>query len=495
MISSEIFPFAKAGGLGDVVPQLSEELARSGHEVKVLMPRYGSIETADLERLPFLLEPTLAGRTWSTAVYRYVMDGGAELYFLDQEELFASRGMYVDEAGQDYPDNLCRFGLLSKAVFPLCRSLAWQPDVIHGHDWHAALAMTWLRGERQNSAHFAGTISVFTIHNIGYQGIFDYGELPVLGLSEADYRGLGFEYYGKICLLRSALYCADRISTVSPTYAREILSDTYGFGMQDILRERSSRLSGILNGADYSVWDPGSDELIPHRYDGENIGGKGLNKADVQAEYGLELSEDRPLVGIVSRLVTQKGFAVLLGDGGENLRRILSGLDLQLVVLGSGEPWIEEAFRSIAAEQENLGLLVGYDETMSHRIQAASDFFLVPSLYEPCGLTQIYALRYGSLPVVSRTGGLLDTVVDIDENPASGTGILINKTNETPPEQADALFSGEDIFQALRRALALWQDRQRYLETQQRAMGQRFGWKEAGTEYLRMYEEGRRQPS
>ena len=475
MISSEVFPFAKTGGLGDVVPQLSEALSGIGHDVKILMPLYGSIDRSVLTRLPSSLTVQIAGVNYSAGLYRKELTGGSTVYFLDYEPFYGRSNIYVDESGNDYPDNLLRFALLSRAVFALCSSMNWRPDIINAHDWSSALAMTWLRKEQQG--FFAETSGVFSIHNIGYQGIFDFDQFPTLGFSQGEYQGLGFAYYEKISLLRSALACADSIVAVSPQYAREILGDEFGFGMQDLLRKRRDRLSGILNGADYNVWNPESDKLIPHRFDSGNMADKARNKRTLQEEHGLESSDRPPLIGIVSRLVTQKGFKLLLGEEGSNLRRICTELDIQLIILGLGEAWIEEALQEIAAEQDNFSVIIGYNEQTSHLIQAASDFFLVPSLYEPCGLTQIYALRYGSLPIVSRVGGLLDTVIDIDDD---GTGILIGTAS-------DIDLNSESIFHALDRACKLWQNRQHYLLAQQQAMEKRFTWEQAAQKYTEIY--------
>ncbi len=487
MLSSEVFPFAKAGGLGDVVPQLSEELSRSGNTVKILMPRYKLVETSGLNLLPISLHIPLAGKNFHIKLYSSFLEQGTEVFFLEHAELFASRGLYADEAGTEYPDNLLRFTILSEAVFPLCRKLGWYPDIIHAHDWHAALSMSRARDETD----FSETASIFSIHNIGYQGIFDIEKLSDIGMSNEEYHERGLAYHGKICLLQSALSCADYITTVSPTYADEILGDTFGFGMQNILRKRRNRLIGILNGADYRLWNPAADTMIPHHYDHENPEAKTLNKTFAQETYGLKIDHELPLVGIVSRLVEQKGFRFLLGNRGQHLLNILNELKLQFIVLGTGDKQIEEDFQRIAADRNDIAVIINYDESLSHLIQAASDFFLVPSLYEPCGLTQIYALRYGSLPIVSRTGGLLDTVNDINENPEIGTGILIGGNSDDTADSVgkpDTVVTEGTIFHALQQAADVWQDHQRYYGGRIRAMHQHFGWEESAQQYQQVYD-------
>ena len=475
MIASEVFPYAKAGGLGDVVPQLAIALANAGHGVKILMPLYKEIDRSTLRPLPTTLTVQLAGKTYKTALY-YCELAGVQVYFLEYDPFFSRDGIYVDANNHDYPDNLLRFSFLSKSVFFFCRQFNWLPDIIHAHDWPSALAMTYLKeGKEEGFSHCAG---VFSIHNIGYQGIFDYSGRATIDISPEDCPALGLEHYDNISLLKSALHCADHIVAVSPHYAQEILGEELGFGFHTLLRERKNQLSGILNGTDYTVWNPASDPLIPHPYDLANIEQKKLNKKAAQRRYGLEVSETSTLVGMVSRLVTQKGFNFLLGKNGNNLRQICRELDLQLLILGSGESWVEEGLRAIAAEQDNLSVIIGYDEGGSHLIQAASDFFLIPSLYEPCGLTQMYALRYGSIPIVSQTGGLIDTVSDIGKHPNSGTGIIIEKN-----------LSSQTLFNALAQAVQLWaEDRQGYHRMQQRGMLQRFTWEKAAGEYQQVYQ-------
>jgi starch synthase len=476
MVSSEVYPYAKVGGLADVIPDLSMALSRRGHEVVILMPRYYRIDRVLLDRHPAPLEIRLGEDEIWAALYHTELPGSdVGIWFLEHEELFGRAGIYGDESNTDFPDNLRRFAVLSKAAFSLCRLLQWYPDVIHSHDWATALSQTYLKSH-EDAGQFKECAGVFSIHNIGYQGLFPADNLSALGFGWDDFHPLGLEYHKQISTLKSALVCADGITTVSPNYAQEILSPELGFGMDGVLSQRREVLSGILNGTDYGQWDPSRDQLIPYPYDVDSLENKALNKNFVQQEAGLEISARVPMIGIVSRLVTQKGFALLLGENGANLRRICGELGLQIIILGTGEGWIEDSIRKAASDHPNLRAYIRYNEKMSHVIQAASDFFLMPSLYEPCGLTQMYALRYGSLPIVSPTGGLKDTVKDIGSDP-EGTGIII-----------DPAMGEDELYNALQQAVELWTNRRdRYSLAQKRAMAVRFTWEDAASEYERAY--------
>lgn len=477
MVSSEVYPYAKVGGLADVVPNLSRELNRQGHEVIILMPRYYQIDRLLLERHPAPLSVHLGEEEYWTGLYHQTMtDSHVEVYFLEHEQLYGREGIYGPPSGGDFSDNPIRFALLSKAAFQLCRLLGWYPDIIHSHDWPSALTATYL-ARQEHSGEFLHTRSVFTIHNIGYQGRFPQELIHGLGFGMKEAEHLGLIFQGELNFLRSALVNAHKISTVSPHYAEEILSPGAGFGMEDILNSRRKDVRGILNGMDYDTWNPAADQNLPYPYDVTELANKALNKNFVQQEAGMEISARPPLVGMVSRLVDQKGFDILLGPDGSNLDRICRELDLQLIILGTGDPAIEKSLRQAGDRYNNLRVYIRYNEKMSHIIQGASDFFLMPSRYEPCGLTQMYALRYGNLPVVSRTGGLADTVVDIDENPSEGTGIIL----ESP-------MSEDALYEALKRSVQLWQQQRSSYETaQRRGMHLRFDWKHSADAYGEMY--------
>jgi starch synthase len=477
MVTSEAYPYAKSGGLADVVPNLAQELSRLGHCVKIIMPRYYGINRELLEKHPAPLGIPLANEEIWTGLYSTHLPGTAvEVYFIEHEELYGRDGIYGDSQTPVYHDNLKRFAVLSRGAFQLCKLLQWFPHIMHGHDWTAGPAMAYLK-TLEYAGPFRHCRGVFTIHNIGYQGIFPPQEFQQLGLSSSDFETRGFAYHKQICLLQAGLANADLVTTVSKGYATEVLEPKLGFGMNKLLASKGEAFRGILNGMDYSIWNPAHDQLIPFPYDSKTLSNKGLNKNLIQEEAGLPVDAKIPLIGIVSRLVTQKGFKDLVDNEGLAIRKICE-FPAQVIILGTGEQWIEQALIELSRELPNLRVYIRYNEKMSHLIQAGSDFFLMPSLYEPCGLTQMYALRYGTLPIVTPTGGLKDTVVDADSNIDSATGFYIQQ-----PLSPDTLIEG------VRRAVDLYNaSPQIYLEMQKRSMKQRFDWKKAAQEYADFYQ-------
>lgn len=476
MVTSEAVPWAKAGGLADVVPVLARELELLGHDARVVLPRYYSIDPGSLEDTGISFDLDLAGRAEHVRVLTTRYPGSqVAVYFLDHEGLYGREGIYNQKGGHDFPDNARRFALLNRAAFELCRQLAWIPDIIHAHDWTSAPSLALLNTTEADS--FPRTAGVFTIHNVGYHGSFDSSEFGLLGLDWSEFRMGSFEFYGRLNFMQGGLRHAHKITTVSPRYAQEITHPDFGFGMDGILRERHADLVGILNGMDYSEWTPATDRHLARPFDTPDLAGKAANKKALQAELGLEVRDDIPLIGIISRMVGQKGFKELAEPGYGCLRRMLRDFPLQLVVLGTGEAWCEQEFKRLEAEFPQLKVILAYDNRLSHLIQAASDFFLMPSLYEPCGLTQMYALRYGTLPIVSATGGLSDTVTDIAANPMAGTGICF-PLPVTP----------DSIYRAVWRAMDLWLDQPEQLgQMRLRAMAQRFTWEQSSRAYEALY--------
>lgn len=472
MVTSEFFPYAKAGGLADVIPRLAQELDARGHRVKVLLPRYYNIDRDLLDKFPAALGVPLGDREFWTAIYHSRIPGtNVEIYFLEHEELYGRDGIYALAGSPSFPDNALRFALLCRAAFQVCKLLDWYPDILHGHDWPSAPLFAYKRSIEARGP-FLKTKTVFTIHNLGYQGIFPHEDFRDLGLDPQDASRLGFSYHGKLNFIQAALLNADAVTTVSPGYAQEVLQPELGFAMDKILRGKKDRFRGILNGMDYEVWNPGKDPLIPYHFDLESLANKELNKNYLQEQAGLELDAGIPLLGMVSRLVTQKGFAELLAEDGRALRAI-SSLPAQLVILGTGEEHIERELLRLAKEVPGLRVYIRYHEKMSHMIEAASDFFLMPSLYEPCGLTQMYALRYGTIPIVSPTGGLKDTVIDWQEDPRRATGFYI----ENP-------LSPGSLIEAVSRAVRIYQENpSKFREMQERGMVQRFDWEASAALY------------
>jgi starch synthase len=486
MVSSEAVPFAKTGGLADMVSALSITLAKLGHEVKIAMPRYYSIDRDRLKPLPGALGvPAGGGEEWS-AVYTAELPGTPEknpvrVYFIDHEIFFGRDGVYGTPSQPDFPDNSRRFTFFCRAAFQLCRKIRWYPDVLHAHDWPGAMAPVYLKfAERVpgSSGGFEKTVSVLTIHNLGYQGIYSKDNFGYAGLGWDVFYNAGFEDWNMMNLLKAGLYSADRLNTVSPNYAEETKTQAHGFRLDGVLRYRSADYSGILNGIDRGVWNPETDPLIPKTYSAKNMAGKADAKAALQKEFGLPQDSAVPVIGMVTRLTEQKGVGELFGPAYGAAWSICRDMNLQLVLIGSGEAWCEHEIQSLASRLSNFRARIGYSEETSHLIEAGSDFFLMPSRYEPCGLNQMYSLAYGTLPIVRRTGGLADTVENYGEDKGTGTGFMFDDL--TP----------SSIYNTAGWAVWAWYNRRQHIEAmRQRAMKRNFSWEKSAEKYLEMYEE------
>ncbi len=419
--ASEVVPFAKSGGLADVIGALPKAIRKLGHDVRVVMPRYYIIdrEYYDLK----LLEGSLGvhmgsmGEVWS-AVYEGVLPGSdVPVYFIEHEGFFGRKGLY-DEDGEGYEDNDNRFIFLSKAAMQLAKKLHFKPDVIHANDWHTASMPILLNSIYGSDPDFENTGSLLTIHNLQHQGKFYKDAMDVLGIGWEHFNASELEEYDGINLLKGGIVHADAINTVSKKYAQEICTPEFGWGLDSLIDAHASKLHGILNGVDYSEWNPAVDKFIPKQFDIDDLSGKATCKADLQRAFNLPERSDVPLIGLVGRLAEQKGIDLLASAIWH-----LMGLDIQMVLLGTGERWAEHFFSDISGRYpEKFGLFVGYRNDLAHRIEAGSDLFLMPSLFEPCGLNQIYSLRYGTVPIVRATGGLDDTIDNYDAETKSGTG-------------------------------------------------------------------------
>ena len=479
MVTSEAVPFAKTGGLADAVSALSIALTELGHDVRIILPRYYKIDREKLELLP---EPMSVhcgfGEVW-TAVYKSVLPGKTPVpvYFIDHEQLFGRDGIYGTPQETDFHDNPERFTLLSQSAFQLCRKLDWIPDIIHAHDWSAALTPVLLKfKERFNG--FEKTASIFTIHNLGYQGIYGKHKFHVTGLDWNVFYAAGFEDYDSMNFLKAGLISADFLTTVSPTYAKEIQNSAFGFRMDGILRYRSENLVGILNGVDTNVWSPAIDKKIVTNYTAASISKKIDNKLALQEKMGLEINPDIPLIGIITRLADQKGISEIFAPTYGCAYNLCKDMKLQFVILGSGESWCENEIRTLQCNLPNLRAFIGYDDGLSHLIEAGSDFFLMPSRYEPCGLNQMYSLLYGTLPIVRRTGGLADTVENYNEATGDGTGFVLDDL--TP----------QSIYDTVGWAIYAWYNKKDHIEKmKKRAMSSNFGWDESAKKYVNVYEE------
>jgi len=469
MVSSEASPWAKSGGLADVLGALPAALAQLGHEVATVIPRYLEAKTAPARKVLRSVPIFLANRIWPVSVWELEAAAGSpRVFFVDQPELFDRPGLYGDHTG-DFPDNHIRFALLSRAALEISRRL-FPPTIIHCHDWQAGLVPAYLRDPRASDPALFGIRTLLTIHNLGYQGLFDRRALREVGLPPQFDNPDGVEYWGQINFLKAGIVFADALNTVSRTYAKEIQTPEYGFGLDGLLRERGHVLHGILNGVDYKRWNPGTDPLIPSRYSAADLSGKQACKRALLTEMGLpDAAMKRPLIGIVSRFASQKGFDLI----GETADQILAE-DVYLAALGNGEEQMETLFRSLQARNPGrVAVKFGYDDPLAHRIEAGADMFLMPSRYEPCGLNQIYSLRYGTVPVVRATGGLEDTIT---AEPASdATGFKFHD------------YNGKALLKAVRRACSAWTRSQDWTAMMVRGMQRDFSWAASAAEYSRLY--------
>ncbi len=467
--ASEAYPLIKTGGLADVASGLPAALAALGCDVRIVLPAYPeALEGAEAKGEGLALgDPLGTGET--RLIPARMPDSGVPVLLVDCPALFdRPGGPYADAEGNAWPDAHRRFALLSMAAALVCENGAngWRPDVAHANDWHTGLMPLFLKRAKE------AIPSVFTIHNILYQGLFEPKVLKSVGLTREDFTIDGVEYFGKVSFMKAGIQFSDRITTVSPTYAREIQGPEMGEGLDGLLSARSSVLKGILNGVDHALWDPVEDGAIACNYSASSLEGKAENKRALQREMGLEERDGTPLLGMVCRFTHQKGIDLLLDalDG-------IFGLGCRIVVLGSGEATFERALRAAAdASSRRMAVAIGYDEGLAHRIQAGADMLLVPSRFEPCGLTQLYALKYGTLPVVRRTGGLADSVFDVSEGKA-GTGFLFD--GPTPEELLDALGRGAELYARP----------ENWREVQKTAMEQDFGWRKAAAGYMSLYKE------
>jgi starch synthase len=472
-LTSEATPWAKTGGLGDVLGALPQALARGGVDVTVILPGYrAAVARAGATTRLATVGVPVSGRREEAAILS--VDGAqVRTVLVDVPRLFDRPALY-GEGERDYEDNAERFVVFCRAALEWLRTWERPPDVLHAHDWQAALAPAFLALGRDRYPEAARTRSVQTIHNLAYQGRFSESVWPLLDLDRRHFTPDGLEFYGDVDFLKAGLVHADALTTVSPRYAEEIRTPEFGEKLDGVLRARGAALRGILNGVDYGVWSPGIDPAIAARYDRTSLAGKAPCKAALQAQTGLAPDAGAPLLGVISRLAAQKGIDLLVDVAGEVLRTT----DAQLVVLGSGDPRLEAALRALHERvPARVALTLGFDDALAHRIEAGADAFLMPSRYEPCGLSQLYSLRYGTVPIVHATGGLVDTVVDADRRPEEGTGFVFDA------------FGAEPFLDAIRRALAARQDRTRWHAIVDRGMRADFSWDRSAARYRALYEE------
>jgi len=471
LASSEVHPYSKTGGLADMSGALAKALARAGVDVIMVTPMYRGIAERfpELRRVHHRLVVSLGQRQVHADIYRHQPLPRLQVYFVHQP-IFYQRNDLYQEHGVDYADNAARFIFFSKCVAHLARHTSFQPTIVHVHDWQAALVPLLIHHQRWREGWGTAPFTVLTLHNLAYQGIFSPTEYSLTNLPW-DYWHSSVEYYGAMNCLKAGICHANSLTTVSSRYAREILTEHFGFGLDGVLRQREDDLVGIMNGVDYDEWKTSGNPYLRHSFSAKNLRGKGLEKADLQRELGLPVRHQVPLFGNISRMVDQKGTDLILGA----LEEMLAS-DIQYVQLGSGMPALEAAFEHLARRRPHqVAVRIGYDPPLAHRIEAGCDFFLMPSRYEPCGLNQLYSMRYGTIPVVRSTGGLDDAVTDVTEDPDQANGIEFREA------------SVRSVANAIRKALALYAAPRVLRRFRQRAMAMDFSWEGTAQQYIRVY--------
>ena len=473
-VTSEVTPFARTGGLGDVSAALPKYLHRQGHDVRVFVPLYSRIRIDDYDfaAVPGLQDVVMRGAATTPrfSLFSATLPGSTlKVFFVHCPELYDRSGLYSRD-----PDESLRFAFLTRAAIESSQRLAWSPHVFHSQDWQTALLPLYLRTVYAWDQLFRGTSTVLTIHNIGYQGVFSSSVLPSLGLEEArKYLDAGDLREGRINFMKTGIQTADEITTVSPTYATEILRETYGMGLHAVLQQRRDHLHGILNGIDPDVWNPSSDMFLAQRYSVKSLARKEKNKEDLLKQVGLPYAKGTPVFGMVTRLTAQKGIDYLH----QPLLELLHRENVRVVVLASGEARYEEMFTGLNARfPGKAAYRRGFDDALAHKIEGGADFFLMPSLYEPCGLNQMYSLKYGTIPIVRKTGGLADTVELFDPTSKKGTGIVFDHPN------------ADGVRWALRYALELYADKTAWKALVRNAMACDTSWDVQGQQYVELYE-------
>ena len=473
-VSPEIDPFAKTGGLADVAGALPRALKRLGCQVRLVMPLYQQVRRGGfpLQKIWDNLWIPLGDHGLAADIYQGDLEEGLPVYFVERDEFYDRSGLYGTIKG-DFIDNDRRFVYLCRSALALARAIDFQPHIIHSHDWQTGLLPALLYYQRSRDSFFSETAALFTIHNMAYQGLFPRSLIDLAGLPPESFSVQGLEYWGQVNLLKSGIVYSQIVNTVSRKYSQEIQTPEFGYGMQGILEARKNDLFGIVNGVDYQVWDPARDTFLAAPYTAQDLRGKTACKRDLLDRYHLPQSRiDCPLLGIISRLADQKGFDLLAGI----MDRLLQE-EIILVILGTGEEKYHHLFGEWAARYpEKIGLRLEFDNALAHQIEAGCDIFLMPSRYEPCGLNQIYSLKYGTIPVVRATGGLDDTIIQYNSETGEGTGFKFYP------------YDTEAFWGCLRRALELFQNRKVWNGLVRNAMAMDFSWEASAREYITLYD-------
>jgi starch synthase len=472
LASSEVYPYSKTGGLADAVGALGKALAKAGHQVGIVTPLYRGIREhfPTIHKADWRFDLPLGAKRVGAELWTLEVAERLTLYFIHHPGYFDRAGLY-GENGADYGDNGERFIFFDKCVVHLARFLPWRPEVLHVHDWHTGLVPMLVTQQAQADGWTLPPKLCLTIHNLAYQGCFPRSQFALTNLPGNLFTPDNVEFYGQLNCLKAGIAVAGIIVTVSPRYAREITTQEYGAGLDGLLRKRQSSLVGILNGVDYEEWNTLANPYLPASYSAADLTGKAECKRVLQSEFALTIDSAVPIFGCVTRLADQKGIDLALGA----LEEMLTA-PMQFILLGSGDPECERAFENLARRfPSRVGVRLGYDQALAHRIEAGSDFYLMPSRFEPCGLNQMYSLRYGTVPIVRRTGGLDDTIVDAVENPTAANGIKFSDC------------SAHALARAMRKALALYQDSELLTRYRRIGMAAEFSWDNVVKEYLAVY--------
>ncbi|MCX7784714.1 MAG: glycogen synthase GlgA [candidate division WOR-3 bacterium] len=475
-VASEVAPFSKTGGLADVIGALPKVLCQIQNNLQIIVfsPYYQMVRNYEMQKIGQVLSVNLGNENKQIHLYTKSdadkeANNQLKFIFIGCDDFFDRPFLYGDEKG-DYPDNAQRFILFSKSVLVALHSLQIKPDIVHCHDWQSSLIPLLLK-RTVHAQQFPSTKSVFTIHNLGYQGIFSAEVFTLLDVPDDVFSPQGIEYYGKVNFLKAGIVYSDFITTVSPTYGEEIQKPEKGFGLDGVLRERRDKLLGILNGIDYEVWDPRSDKMINPNFDITNLTRKTEIKQKLYTELNLK-NPSAPLAGVITRLAQQKGIDLIIST-----IEPMINLGVNIIILGKGDKQYEKNLLELKTKfPDHLSVILAFDEQLAHRIYAGSDFFLIPSQYEPCGLTQMIALRYGAIPIAFKTGGLKDTIRDISENPENGNGFLFSEYNI------------KAFLDKINQALTLFRNKRKWYKIVRQGMQEDFSWTKSAKEYLNLYQ-------
>jgi starch synthase len=470
--SSEVIPFAKTGGLADVSGSLPLPLVSLGHQVAMVTPFYRLTKEGnhELDQHEKVLSVPFKGQKLKTRVFHTTIEPAVPVYFIQRDEFFDRSGIYGTPEG-DYFDNPERFIFFSRSILELGKMIGFNPDIIHCHDWQTSLVPVYLKSIYKNDPHLKKTRSVFTIHNLAYQGVFPKNMMEVSELPQELFAMEGLEYYGKMNFMKGGILFSNKVTTVSERYAEEIKTPEYGYGLDGVLRDRSTDISGILNGVDYKSWNPETDPYIAANYSAEDLSGKQRCREELFKTFGLQGSQKSPIIGMISRFADQKGFDIL-AEAMEDLLK----LDLCLVILGTGDARYEKQFAELGKKHPGrLGVKVAFDNALAHKIEAGSDMFLMPSRYEPCGLNQMYSLKYGTVPAVRATGGLDDTIKEFNPETGKGNGFKFKG------------YSAAELIKTVKRARYLFRNNYLWAKLIKNAMKEDFSWQKSAKKYEEVY--------